>query len=300
MKLLVTGNCGFIGQNFVRLYKDEHEIMGIDKLSYASDKKAKKLCKTYILDIAKNSLKKVFKNNKFDAIINFAASSHVDRSIISPETFIYDNYVGTFKLLEMAREYDIKFCHISTDETMGDLQADDSPFSNPHLLKPSSPYSASKAAADLLVMAYHRTYGLNTVITRSCNNYGPHQFEEKFIPVVINSLINGERIPLYGDGKNIREWIYVDDHCHGIMHVLKNGKNGEIYNLGSGTEISNIGLILQISTLLNSPALIKFVEDRKGHDFRYAIDSFLAHSIGWSAKTNLEDGLNKTIEWYGR
>jgi dTDP-glucose 4,6-dehydratase len=299
MKLLVTGNCGFIGQNFVRIYKHEHEIFGIDKLGYASDKNASKLCCQYYFDIC--DIDKSNIPTDFDAIINFAAESHVDNSIKSPEPFVYSNIIGTFKLLEFAKKYNIpKFVQISTDEVNGDLKPDELPFSDFYKLKPSSPYSASKASADCLVNSYHKTYGLHTIITRSCNNYGPYQYKEKLIPVVINNALNDKPIPLYGDGLNVREWMYVKDNCKGIMAALLNGKSGEIYNLGSGLEYSNKDLINNILTLMNKPlSLIQFVEDRKGHDRRYALNSYKSYKkLKWGPIITLHTGLNRTIKWF--
>lgn len=301
MKILLTGNCGFIGQNLVKLYSNKHEFIGLDKLGYASDIGAAKLCPTWILSTAFDDLDPVFKHTKFDAIINMAAESHVDNSIASPEPFMYNNFIGTFRLLEMARKYNIKnFLQIGTDESYGDLQPNDPPFSNNHLLKPSSPYSASKTSADLLVLSYNRTYGMNTIITRSCNNYGPFQYEEKLIPVIIINALKNKEIPIYGNGLNQREWIYVDDNCHGIMSALINGKSGGIYNIGSGIEKTNIDLVKQILAIMDKPeALIKFVSDRPGHDLRYAMDSGESKTdLKWDISTKLEDGLKMTVNWF--
>jgi len=299
MKILITGNCGFIGQNLVRLYKEEHDFIGIDKLGYASDINAMKLCPTWKLDLAVDNLDSVFKL-KFDAIIHCAAESHVDNSINSPEPFIYSNYIGTFKLLEMARKHKIRFVYISTDEVMGDLNPEDSPFSDPYRIKPSSSYSASKAAADCLVSSYYKTYNMDVVTVRPCNNYGPFQFFEKFIPVVIVNALKNNNIPLYGDGLNMREWIHVKDNCNGIMSTLYRGRAGEIYNLGSGEEITNLELIKIILKCLNkNESLIKFVEDRKGHDRRYFMDSNKSYEVlKWNPKIKLENGIKETIEWY--
>jgi dTDP-glucose 4,6-dehydratase len=211
------------------MYKDQHEIIGIDKLGYASDKNAISLCYGVYADIC--NIHKCDLPTDFDAIINFAAESHVDNSIASPEPFMTSNFMGTYQLLEFARKHNIpRFVQIGTDEVYGDLSPDDPPFSNLHEMKPSSPYSASKASADMLVLAYHRTYGMDVVITRSCNNYGPYQYKEKLIPVVITKSLNDEQIPLYGDGLNMREWIYVEDNCEGIMASVLKGKSGGIYN----------------------------------------------------------------------
>lgn len=300
MKILVTGNCGFIGQNFVRIYRDQFELVGLDKLGYASDIKAMALCPTWKLDIAKDDLNPVFSNTHFDGIINFAAASHVDNSIKSPEEFMYSNYMGTFNLLEMARKYNVKrFYQFSSDEVFGDLSTDDEAFLPDAPLKPSSPYSASKAAADLLVLSYKRTYRINVVISRACNNYGPYQYPEKFIPVVITKALNNQSIPVYGAGQNIREWIYVKDCCKGAMTIFLTGEN-KPYNLGSNMERTNLDLVKQILTLLNKPfSLIQMVEDRKGHDFRYALNSEQTYKeLQWAPLIHLDAGLKKTIEWY--
>lgn len=300
MKILITGNCGFIGQNFVRLFKDKYEIIGIDKMGYASDRNAIKLCKHYITDIVnKENVFKILEKEKPDILIHNGAESHVDNSINSPESFIYSNYVGTFNLLEGARLNNIKrFLFIDTDEVYGDLNFNEPPFSNKHLLKPSSPYSASKAAASLLVLAYHRTYGLNVSITRTCNNYGPYQYKEKFLPVVIKNALENKPIPIYGRGKNIREWIYVEDNCRAIEAVMLYGKNGEIYHIGTGKEISNIEMVKKILGIMGrSESLINFVVDRKGHDLRYALDCCLYLKKFWSPEISLEMGLIKTINW---
>jgi len=299
MKILITGNCGFIGQNLVRLYRGIHDFVGLDKLGYASNMEAMKLCPTWKMDLAFDDLNPVF-NQKFDAILHCAAESHVDNSINSPSPFIYSNYIGTFKILEMAKRFKIKFVYVSTDEVMGDLNPGDPPFSNPYSIKPSSPYSASKAAADCLVSSYHKTYNMDTIIVRPCNNYGPFQFDEKFIPVIIKNALNNSPIPLYGDGLNMREWIHVYDNCDGIMSALCNGKSGEIYNLGSGEEITNLELIKIILNHLNKPeSLIKFVEDRKGHDRRYFMDSSQSYKdLMWNPKTKFINGIKETVEWY--
>lgn len=302
MKLLITGHCGFIGQNFVRMYKDKHTIVGIDKLGYASDRRAAALCQTRVLDIAEDNLDFLgLANPPFDGVINFAAESHVDNSIASPDPFMKSNFIGTFKLLEFVKNYKIpRFLQASTDEVYGDLQPDDPPFSDDFLLKPSSPYSASKAAADMLVLSYCRTYGINAVITRSCNNYGPFQYKEKLLPVVILRALSDQKIPVYGVGKNIREWIFVEDNCEAIMTTFLKGNSGEIYNIGSGMEITNIDLVKIILEIMDKPeSLIEFVTDRKGHDLRYALDfNKISTELNWYPNTSLECGLRKTIDWY--
>lgn len=302
MKILVTGNCGFIGQNFVRMYKDEHEIIGFDAKLYAHDWRAASLCRTMTGDISnKNHLDFLFNNvGPFDAIVNFAAESHVDNSIKSPRPFI-NNFLGTFELLEKFRKYNHgRFLQVSTDEVLGDLKKDDLPFSNSYELKPSSPYSASKASSDLLTLSYARTYNINVVITRSCNNYGRFQYKEKLLPVIILNALKNKQIPVYGTGENQREWIYVEDNCEGIMSALIHGKSSGIYNLGSGIEITNLDLVKKILDIMGKPhSLISFVEDRKGHDFRYFMDSSISNKeLNWNARTSLEIGLEKTINWF--
>jgi dTDP-glucose 4,6-dehydratase len=303
MRILVTGNCGFIAQNFVRLYRDAHEIVGVDALRYASDHRAQYLCRTMLGDIANSThLDDLFKHyGTFDAIVHMAAESHVDNSIKSPRPFMVSNFMGVFELLEKARQYGVgRFLQIGTDETYGDLMPGDPPFSNLHELKPSSPYSASKAAADLLVLSYGRTYGMDVVITRSSNCYGPYQYKEKFLPVVVLNAMNDCPIPVYGTGLNQREWTFVEDNCRGIMAALERGKPMGIYNLGSGVESSNIDMVDKVLKLMGkSQSLIKFVEDRKGHDFRYFLDSSLAENeLGWHATTSLDEGLRKTVDWF--
>tara|TARA_R110000796_G_scaffold252389_1_gene386542 strand:- start:1105 stop:2043 length:939 start_codon:yes stop_codon:yes gene_type:complete len=307
MRLLVTGHCGFIGQNFVRMYHSQHQIVGIDKMGYASDEAVAKFCVEHFeLDTSRADFGPVFdeinqKCGPFDAIINFAAESHVDNSIKSPGVFIQSNIIGTFNLLEAAKRHNIeKFIQIGTDEVYGDLMPEDPPFSDLHTMKPSSPYSASKASADLLALSYHRTYGLNVVVTRSCNNYGPYQHGEKFIPVIISKALNNEPIPVYGTGLNMREWIYVEDNCEGVMKAVLNGAPGSIYNLGSGNEKNNLDLVKEI--LLNmgkSLSLVEMVEDRKGHDFRYFIDSDISYDeLNWKPDTDFSKGIKKTIRYY--
>ncbi len=302
MKILLTGNCGFIGQNFVRLFKDDYEIIGVDKLGYASDKNAMELCKSRISDIyLPHTIEPLFDMYQPDYVINCGAESHVDNSIKSPKPFIMSNIVGTFNILEMCKKYNVKrLLQVSTDEVLGDLEENDLPFSNDDLLKPSSPYSASKASADLLVLSYVRTFGIDAVITRSCNNYGPYQYYEKFIPVVINSILNNKQIPIYGTGSNKREWIHVRDNCNGLMKALINGKSGSIYNLGSGFEIKNIDMVKTILQKMNvNEDLISFVEDRKGHDKRYFMNSEKSYrELDWKPEINFKDGIEETIRWY--
>lgn len=302
MKILVTGNAGFIGQNFVRMFADEHYLVGVDKMGYASDPDALWVIPTFMADISNASLmERVFSMTRPDAVINFAAESHVDRSIQAAEPFIQSNIVGTHILLEMSVRFNVgRFMQVSTDEVYGDLHPGDPPFSNPHLLKPSSPYSASKAAADMLVLAWHRTHDLDVVITRTCNNYGPYQFPEKLIPVVVRRILRDLQIPVYGTGKNIREWIHVRDNCRAINEVLLNGRPGGIYNIGSGDELTNLDLVKTILNIMGKPeSLISFVPDRPGHDLRYALDSDLTREeTGWKPEISLVAGLEETIQWY--
>lgn len=304
MRILVTGSCGFIGQNFMRMFGGAHELVGFDALLYASDRRAPGLAMVGDITRPNDDLDDLFRyHGPFDAIVNFAAESHVDNSIRSPRPFMASNFMGVFELLEKAREHGVKrFLQIGTDEVYGDLMPGDPPFSNLHELRPSSPYSASKAAADMLVLAYGRTYGLDVVVTRSCNNYGPYQYKEKFLPVVILNALNDRPIPVYGAGLNQREWIYVEDNCRGVMAALEHGKPMGIYNLGSGTEARNIDMVGKVLDMMGKPrSLIAFVEDRKGHDFRYFLDSSLAATeLGWRAGTPLDDGLRRTVDWFTR
>ena len=307
MKLLVTGHCGFIGQNFAKMYYQQHQIFGIDKMGYASDKNASQFCeKHFELDISSDNFQFEFDkiNNDygpFDAIINFAAESHVDNSIESPNVFVQSNIVGTFNLLEVAKKHKInKFLQIGTDEVYGDLMPEDPPFSNINEMKPSSPYSASKAAADLLALSYYKTYGMNVIITRSCNNYGPHQYFEKLIPVIITKALQDKPIPVYGTGQNMREWIHVKDNCEGVMQALIKGRPGMVYNLGSGDEKTNLEVVKQILNVLDKPTtLIEMVEDRKGHDFRYFLDSEASYEeLNWKPEISFSQGIRNTIDYY--
>lgn len=301
-RILVTGNCGFIGQNFARMYAESYDIVGVDKMGYASDLSAVKAAPTFMADISDaDVIDSIVRMVKPDAIVNFAAESHVDRSIKNASPFVQSNIVGTQALLEAAVRRKVgRFLQVSTDEVYGDLQPDEPPFSNLHLLKPSSPYSASKAAADMMVMAYHRTHGLDVVITRTVNNYGPYQYPEKLIPVVVHQAMSDEPIPVYGTGSNIREWIHVRDNAKAIMYALRMGKAGRIYNIGSGDEMTNLDLVKTILNIMEKPeSLISFVTDRPGHDLRYALDSQLIRDeTGWEPEIRLVAGLEETIQWY--
>lgn len=313
MKYLITGGAGFIGSNYlhyvVNKYKDDYFIC-IDKLTYAGNyeniKSLEKMNNFKFIrgDITKKKqVNDLFKKEKIDYCINFAAESHVDNSIKNPCIFEKTNIKGTLVLLNACNKYGIKKFHqISTDEVYGDLPLDlpDLKFSEESMLRPSSPYSASKASADLLVMAYYRTYGLPVSISRCSNNYGPYQFYEKLIPLVISKALNNEKIPIYGDGKNIRDWIHVMDHCVGIDLIVRKGEVGEIYNIGGNSEISNIELVKLILKIMNKPfSLIEYVSDRPGHDLRYSVDfSKIQNKLGWSLKYNLKNGIIDTIDWY--
>lgn len=313
MKILVTGGAGFIGTNFIKYIMDrrkDDEVLCVDKLTYAGNRENLaefendsrfEFCKADICD--KDKIEKIFRGYAPDCVINFAAESHVDRSLVSPSAFIETNIVGTQILLDAVNKYQIKRFHqVSTDEVYGDLPLDrpELKFNEESMLKPSSPYSASKAAADLLVLAYHRSFKTPVTVSRCSNNYGPYQHFEKFIPHMISLALCGKPLTVYGDGKNVRDWIYVDDHCRAIDMIIRGGKSGEVYNVGGGNEISNIGLVRMILSLLKKPeALIEYVADRPGHDRRYAINSDkLSRSLGYSPSVEFSDGLCKTVEWY--
>ena len=277
----------------------------MDALKYASDLEATQhYCTTIICDLSDGLDLESWLEPPylpFDACIHFAAESHVDNSISNPGVFVQSNIVGTFNLLECVRRgYINKLVHVSTDEVYGDLQPGDPPFSNPNIFNPSSPYSATKAAADMLVMSYIRTYGIDASIVRMSNNYGPHQYEEKLIPVIIDKASKDQKIPVYGTGKNMREWIYVEDACKAIDDVLNLGKLGEVYNIGSGFEIENLDLVKKILDLMGKPeSLISFVEDRKGHDMRYFLDSSkIRNELGWKPEVSFEEGIQRTIDFY--
>ncbi|MHA1253738.1 MAG: dTDP-glucose 4,6-dehydratase, partial [Candidatus Helarchaeota archaeon] len=293
-RILVTGGAGFIGSNFIHYILDErpeYKIINLDLLTYAGNlDNLKDIQKDDRYEFIKGDINDQNLVNKImsevDYVINFAAESHVDRSIKTPKIFVKTNVEGTQTLLEAARKSDVeRFIQISTDEVYGSL-GPTGLFTESSQLMPNSPYAASKAAADLLVRAYHKTYGLDSIITRCSNNYGPYQFPEKFIPVIILNALNNSPIPVYGDGKYIRDWIYVLDHCSAILLVLEKGRAGEIYNIGANNEIMNIELVRLILKIMNKPeSLIKFVEDRPGHDRRYGIDaSKIRKELNWSPK----------------
>ena len=313
MKILVTGAAGFIGSNFVYYELEkypEDEIVALDLLTYAGNLKNLDGCKDnpnfkfVKMDIRdRDSIDKLFEEEKFDIVVNFAAESHVDRSIKDPEVFLRTNVIGTEVLMDASLKYGVKRYHqVSTDEVYGDLplEAVDSFFTESTPLHTSSPYSASKASADLLVMAYHRTFGLNTTITRCSNNYGPYQFPEKLIPLMINNARHDKALQVYGEGLNVRDWLHVYDHCAGIDLVMRYGKNGEVYNIGGHNERHNIDVVKTILRELDKPeTLITYVTDRKGHDLRYAIDpTKIETELGWKPKYNFESGIKETIQWY--
>ena len=309
-RILVTGGAGFIGSNFIRYmlnkYKD-YKIVNLDLLTYAGNIKSLDDIKdnpNYLFikgDIADNKLvDKIVSGKKIDVIINFAAESHVDRSITNPDIFVKTNVLGTQNLLEVAKKYKIeKFFQISTDEVYGSLGKTGF-FTEKTPLSPNSPYSASKASADLIVMAYHHTFGLPVNITRCSNNYGPYQFPEKLIPLFITNALTDKQVPLYGDGLNIRDWLFVEDHCSAIDTVLHKGKTGEVYNVGGNNEKTNKYITDTILKYLGKDnSLIKYVADRLGHDRRYAIDATkIKEELGWEPKYKFEQAIEKTIKWY--
>ena len=313
MKFLITGGAGFIGSNYLHYvtdkYKDDYFVC-LDALTYAGNynnikdlegKDNYKFVKGDITDRA--FIDKLFNDEKFDVVINFAAESHVDNSIKNPEIFLTTNIIGTEVLMDASLKYNVKRYHqISTDEVYGDLPLDrpDLLFTEETPLHTSSPYSTSKASADLLVMAYYRTYGLPVTISRCSNNYGPYQFPEKLIPLTIMKALNNEKIPVYGTGENVRDWIHVHDHNVGVDLIVRNGKVGEVYNLGGHSERHNIDIVKTILKQMGkSEDLITFVEDRKGHDLRYAIDSSkVEKELGWELTYTFEDGIKETIDWY--
>jgi len=313
MIIAVTGGAGFIGSNFVFYQLKNHpqdRIICLDNLTYAGNlstlepvmnNKNFRFVKADIAD--REAVYKLFEEEKPDIIVNFAAESHVDRSIENPEIFLKTNILGTQVLMDACRKYGIKRYHqVSTDEVYGDLPLDrtDLFFTEDTPIHTSSPYSASKASADLLVLAYYRTYKLPVSITRCSNNYGPYHFPEKLIPLVISRALNNESVPVYGKGENVRDWLYVEDHCSAIDLVIRNGREGQVYNIGGHNEKTNLQVVRAILEYLGKPeSLINYVTDRPGHDMRYAIDPAKIHSeLGWLPETKFEDGIKKTIDWY--
>lgn len=310
-KILVTGGAGFIGGNFVQYMVEkypQYDIFNLDLLTYAGDLTKHKSIETkenyYFVkaDIAdREIITSLFKKERFDYVVHFAAESHVDRSITDPGIFVQTNVLGTQVLLDASKEVNVKkFVHVSTDEVYGELEFDPSTFFTEETpLQPNSPYSASKASSDLLVRAYNETYGLPVNITRCSNNYGPYHFPEKLIPLTISRVLNEQRVPVYGDGKNIRDWLHVIDHCSAIDLVMHKGINGEVYNVGGHNERTNLEVVKTIIKELGmSEELIEFVQDRLGHDKRYAIDPTKLEKLGWTPTYNFETGIAQTIQWY--
>jgi dTDP-glucose 4,6-dehydratase len=306
VRIVITGGAGFIGSNFVRYLLRRYEdvdVVNLDKLTYAGnlenlrdveDDPRYTFVRGDICDagVVRDTLAGA------DAVVNFAAETHVDRSISGPQDFIRTDVLGTHTLLEAVRELGVgRFLQIGTDEVYGSTES--GAFTEESPLSPSSPYSASKAAADLLVLAYHRTYGAPVLLTRSSNNYGPWQYPEKIIPLFITNAIDGQALPVYGDGLNVRDWLYVEDNCAAVDTVLQRGRDGEVYNIGGGNEVRNLALTRQILKLLGRNAdLIRFVADRPGHDRRYAVDCTKVHALGWEAATPFDRGLAETVAWY--
>jgi dTDP-glucose 4,6-dehydratase len=322
--ILITGGCGFIGTNFIRYLLEESDfdgcVVNVDALTYAGNPEnlediGAAFPKRYVFERAdicdKDAIARIFHQYAIDAVCHFAAESHVDRSIVRPTAFIETNIMGTFTLLEVARahqEHLELFHHISTDEVFGSLGKNGF-FKETTPYRPNSPYSASKASSDHLVRAFHKTYGLPVTISNCSNNYGPYQFPEKLIPLILLNAYEGKTLPVYGDGKNVRDWLYVRDHCSAIWTIMKNGEKGETYNVGGRCEMENIAVVDMICDLLdertgppeNGPRknLISFVKDRPGHDRRYAIDcSKIQETLGWNPEESFESGLRKTIDWY--
>ena len=306
MKLFVCGGYGFIGSTFIKNHLKnfpQDTIINIDNLTIGSNKLNLSEINNENYSFIKEDIKKFNEIEKIskdvDLIVNFAAETHVDRSIANPKSFIETNILGTFSLLESSRKYNKKFVHISTDEIYGDLENKES-FNEDDILKPSNPYSATKAAADLLVGSYKRTYGIDCIITRCTNNFGPNQFPEKLIPKTIIRASKNLKIPLYGDGNQIRSWIHVLDHVAAIDDLISKGKSGEIYNITAWNEISNRDIVKKILKIMNKPSdLVEFVPDRPGHDKHYSIDSSkIKNEVNWSPKFNFDDALKETVNWY--
>ena len=313
MNIIVTGGAGFIGGNFVHMmvntYPDDH-IICVDALTYAGnletlepvrDKKNFSFVKADIAD--RNAIYDIFEKYNPDVVINFAAESHVDRSIENPGIFLRTNVIGTAVLMDACRKYGIqRFHQVSTDEVYGDLPLDrpDLFFTEETPIHTSSPYSSSKASADLLVLAYYRTYGLPVTISRCSNNYGPYHFPEKLIPLMITNALENKQLPVYGKGENVRDWLYVEDHCEAIDLIVRKGCVGEIYNIGGHNERTNLSVVKGILSILGKDeSLIEYVTDRPGHDLRYAIDpTKISKELGWLPKTSFEEGIKKTVQWY--
>jgi len=308
MKILVTGGAGFIGSNFIRHLMSSHpgyKIVNVDTLTYAGNLDnlrgidtdlRYKFVKGDICD--SNLINTILEKHEIDTIVHFAAESHVDRSIADASVFVRTNVLGTHTLLDAARRHAIrKFIHISTDEVYGSIP--EGSFKETDILTPSSPYSSSKAGSDLLALSYFTTYNLPVIITRCTNNFGPYQYPEKLIPLFVTNLIDGKKVPVYGTGKNIRDWIHVNDHCRAVDFLLHKGKTGEIYNIGGGSEKTNLEITEKILELLRKDeSMIEYVTDRPGHDFRYSLDCSKLRSLGWKPGYSFEEGLQDTVTWY--
>lgn len=306
--LLVTGGAGFIGSNFVRYMLNRHADINVvvyDKLTYAgnldnllpvSEDSRYKFVRGDIAD--RETVAAALASNHIDTVVNFAAESHVDRSILNPDAFIQTNSLGTFVLLDESRKHGVeRFLQVSTDEVYGSIP--EGFFKEGDPLEPNSPYAASKASGDLMARAYYVTYGLNTVVTRGSNTFGPYQYPEKLLPLFISNALDDEPLPLYGDGRQVRDWLYVEDHCSGIETVLLKGEPGEAYNIGGENERHNIDVVRQMLAILGKPeSLIRQVEDRPGHDRRYALDTTKLHNLGWQQAYSFEEALEATVEWY--
>ncbi|KRW92301.1 spore coat protein [Alicyclobacillus tengchongensis] len=309
MRILITGGAGFIGSNFIRYMRSSHpedQIVNIDALTYAGnlDNLRDVDAKQYAFvkaDITNANEIEPLVEQGFDVIVNFAAESHVDRSILDPSAFVRTNVMGTQVLLDAAKKYGVKkFVQVSTDEVYGTLAPDDDAFTETTPIQPNSPYSASKASADLIVRAYHETYGMDVNITRCSNNYGPYQFPEKLIPLMIINALEDKPLPVYGDGPRVRDWLHVWDHCAGIDLVMRQGKGGEVYNIGGNNERTNLDIVRTVLKYLGKPeSLIRHIADRPGHDRRYAIDARkIRAELGWKPRYTFESGISETIECY--
>jgi len=302
MKILVTGGAGFMGNNFVRhMLSSSHDIVNLDAMKKEANPKnisgIKAANYSFIKGDITNAADVAKASSGVDVIINYAAETHVDRSISNPRPFLESNVFGVLQLLEAVRRMDIKFIQIGTDEVYGTI--DVGSFSEKTPINPRNPYSASKASADILIQSFIETYGIDAVMTRSCNNFGPRQNPEKFVPMMITNVLLGKKIPIYGSGKNVREWIFVEDHCSAIEFILKKGVSGELYNIGSGNEKTNIEVAKTVLSLMGkSERAIEFVKDRPGHDFRYSINFEKLRKLGWKPRFEFDEALKETIAWY--